>query len=66
MWTRKGKSNVAMRQAEADAALAISNAEHDMIMAVKPVLEDKVCIIDRINRENNFATKMALAYRGEA
>jgi hypothetical protein len=53
-------------QAQADAALVKSLDDAERVSEVTQMVDEKVSLLRRVNRENNFSVRMEMAYRGEA
>ncbi len=67
MWPgKKRREEIEVQQAEAEAALEKAQEDQALLAAIEPIVTDKVSIIDRINKENNFALRMQLAYGGKS
>lgn len=69
MFRRKQHSDevrTSVGQALADAAIVKSLDDAERVSEMTLMVEEKVSLLKRINRENNFALRMEMAYRGEA
>lgn len=69
-WRPHTKRNVSHEQMKADKALELSHLAQEVAEAqvetlgeLVPALVERVGVLDRINRENNFGTRLAMAYR---
>lgn len=53
-------------QAQADAAIVKSLDDAERVSEMTQMVDVKVSLLKRINRDNNFSVRMEMAYRGEA
>lgn len=70
-WRPRAKRDFAKEQRQAEKALAVTalaqevaDRQRETLEELVPSLQDKVSVLARINRENNFGPRLEAAYRG--